>query len=76
MSKRYRKALSGTTISSAAFDSIHSSATPASTKDWAEEEGRAQREHVHNVAAMDIYDIKMKRREFDLSTLVFIDNWL
>ena len=24
---------------------------------------------------MDIYDIKMERREFDHSTLVLLDNW-
>jgi hypothetical protein len=61
--KRYHRALSGTMLSSAAFDKIDASANTDSTKAWAEEEERAQRGRARNVAAMDIYDISMKRRE-------------
>jgi hypothetical protein len=44
--------------SAAAFESISESATADCVKTWAAEEAHAQRERVHNVKAMDIYDIK------------------
>ena len=31
---------------------------------------------MRNVTVMDIYDIKMERREFDHSTLILLGNWL
>jgi hypothetical protein len=49
------------------------SATPENVEIWSTEEERAQRERVHNVAAMDIYDIKMKRRECNQAMLVLPD---
>ena len=50
-------------LSAEAFESINASATPENVEVWSAEEERAQRERVHDVAAMDIYDVKMKRRE-------------
>jgi hypothetical protein len=47
-----------------AFESINSSATPENIEAWSAEEERAQRERVHDVTAMDIYDIKSERREY------------
>jgi hypothetical protein len=76
VSKHYCKALSGAMLSSAAFDKIDSSASPNSTRVWAEEEEHARRERIHDVTVMDIYDIKMERREFDHSTLRSLDNLL
>ena len=73
MSKRYRRALSGATLSAEAFESINASATPENVEVWSTEEERAQRERVHDVAAMDIYDIKMKRRECNQAMLVLPD---
>lgn len=58
-------------LSSAAFDKINGSASAESIRVWAEEEEYAKKERTRNVAAMDIYDIKMKRREFDHFALVF-----
>ena len=52
-------------LSLAAFDSIDSSASTDSTRVWAEEEEHAKKERIHDVTAMDIYDIKMERRESD-----------
>ena len=46
-----------------AFESINSSATPENIEAWSAEEERAQRGRVHDVTAMDIYDIKSERRE-------------
>jgi hypothetical protein len=63
-------------LSSAAFDNIDGSASEDSTRIWAEEEKHANKERINNVTAMDIYDIKMGRREFDHSALVLPDNWL
>jgi hypothetical protein len=48
-----------------AFESINESASPESIEAWTVEEARAQQERAHNVTAMDIYDIKMKRCESD-----------
>jgi len=70
--KRYRKALSGATLSAAAFESINSSATSESIQAWSTEEAHAQRERARDVAAMDIYDIKMKRREPNHIMLVLL----
>jgi hypothetical protein len=58
-------------LSSAAFDNIDSSASADSIRAWAAEEEHAKRERARNVAVMDIYDIKMERREFYHSALVF-----
>jgi hypothetical protein len=70
LSTRYRKALSGAMLSSAAFESIDVSASPECVEAWTAEEERAQRERAHDVTLMDIYDIKMKRRESDQSMIV------
>ena len=67
-SKRYRRALSGAMLSSAAFDNIDGSASEKSVRNWAVEEENAKRKRIHDVTAMDIYDIKMGKREFDLTT--------
>ena len=63
MPKRYRKALWGAKASEAAFESISESATVDCVKTWAAEEAHAQRNRVHDIKAMDIYDIKKKRCE-------------
>ena len=63
-------------LSSAAFDNIDRSASTDSIRIWAAEEERAKRERIRDVTAMDIYDIKMERREFDHSTLVLLDSQL
>jgi hypothetical protein len=63
-------------LSSAAFDNIDRSASADSIRVWAAEEERAKMERIRDVTVMDIYDIKMKRREFDHSALVWLDNWL
>jgi len=34
------------------------------------------RECICDVTAMDIYDIRMERHEFDHSTLLCLENWL
>ena len=44
----------------AAFESISESATADCVNTWAAEEAHAQQERVHDVKAMDIYDIKKK----------------
>ena len=72
---RYRKALSGTMLSVAAFESINSSASSESVEAWSTQEAQAQRERAQDVTAMDIYDIKMKRREFDHSMIVLPNIW-
>ena len=59
-------------LSSAAFDNIDRSASTDSIRIWAAEEERAKRERIRNVTAMDIYNIKMERCEFDHSTLVLL----
>ena len=63
-------------LSSAAFDNIDKLACADSTRAWAEEEEHAKREHIHNVAVMDIYDIKMKRCEFHHAISLSLKNWL
>ena len=52
-------------LSSAAFDNIDGSASEESTRVWAQDEEHAKRERICDVTVMDIYDIKMERREFD-----------
>jgi hypothetical protein len=76
VSKRYRKALSGVMLSSVAFDNINGSASTDSSRIWAAEEEHAKRERISDITAMDIYDIKMERREFNHSILVSLNNWL
>lgn len=56
-----------------AFESINLSATPEKIKVWSAEEEYAQRERSQDITVMDIYDIKMKRREFDLVMLILLD---
>jgi hypothetical protein len=63
-------------LSSVAFDNIDGSASTDSVRIWAAEEKHAKTERFNDVTAMDIYDIKMERREFDLPTLVLPDNLL
>jgi len=60
----------------AAFESIDRSAGTDSTRVWAEEEEYARRERGRNVTVMDIYDIRMEKREFDHSNLLSCVNWL
>ena len=57
-------------LSSAAFDNIDGSASEESTRVWAQEEEHAKRERIRDVTVMDIYDIKMERRESNHSTLL------
>jgi hypothetical protein len=52
-------------LSSAAFDNINGSASTNSIRAWAAEEEHAKKERARDVTVMDIYDIKMKRREFN-----------
>jgi hypothetical protein len=63
VSRRYRKALSGATLSAAAFEDINESASPQSVQNWTAEEENAQKERHWNVKAMDIYDIQTKQCE-------------
>ena len=63
-------------LSSAAFDNIDGSASADSIRAWATEEEHAKKERIHDVTAMDIYDIKMERCEFDHSILILLNNWL
>jgi hypothetical protein len=65
VSRCYRKALSGATQSTAAFESINALASPDSIKVWTAEEENAQNEQGHDVNVMDIYDIKTKECEFN-----------
>ena len=76
VSRRYLRALSGAMLSSAAFDNIDKLACADSTRAWAEEEEHAKRERIRNVAVMDIYDIKMERREFHHAASLSLKNWL
>lgn len=62
-------------LSSAAFDNINRSASTDSIRVWTAEEERAKRERMRDITVMDIYDIKMERREFNRSTLVLVNNW-
>jgi len=62
--------LSGAMLSLAAFDTIDRSASKESTRVWAQEEEHAKRECIRDVTVMDIYDIKMERRESNHSTLL------
>ena len=73
VSKRYQKALFGTAQSTAAFESINSSASPESIEAWIAEEERARKERAHDITVMDIYDIKMERRKYYLFMLVLLD---
>lgn len=70
VSRRYRKALSGATQSTAAFESINALASPDSIKVWTAEEENAQNERGHDVNVMDIYDIKTKECEFNYPTIL------
>jgi len=63
-------------LSLAAFDKIDGSASTDSVRTWAKEEEHAKRERICNITAMDIYDIRMERCEFDHSTLLCLENWL
>ena len=63
VSRRYQKALSGATLSVAAFETINASAKPESVLAWTAEEENVQRERGHDVKVMDIYDIKTKQCE-------------
>jgi hypothetical protein len=65
VSRRYQKALSGATLSVAAFETINASAKPESVRAWTAEEESAQRERGRDIKVMDIYDIKTKRCELD-----------
>jgi hypothetical protein len=65
VSRRYRKALSGVTLSTTAFVHINASAGPESAAIWSAEEKDAQRERGRDIKAMDIYDIKKKNCESD-----------
>ena len=60
-------------LSAEAFESINALATLENIKIWSTEEEHTQREGVHDVAIMDIYDIKMKRCECNQAMLVFPD---
>jgi hypothetical protein len=71
ISTRYRKALSGATLSMAVFESISTSASPVSVNVWSAEEEYAQSERSRDVKVMDIYDIKMKRCESGCSAIMF-----
>src|ERR1700684_1604942 len=71
VSTRYRRALSGAALSVEAFESINLSATPENIEIWSAEEEYAQRERSRDVTVMDIYDIKMKRREFEIISCRF-----
>ena len=62
-------------LSSAAFDNIDRSASADSIMVWTAEEERAKMERIHDVTVMDIYDIKMERRESDRPRLVLSENW-
>jgi hypothetical protein len=57
-------------LSFAAFESIDVLASPESVEAWTAKEEHAQRERVHDVTVMDIYNIKMKRCEYDQSMIV------
>jgi hypothetical protein len=70
ISRRYCKVLSGVLLSSVAFDDINNSASTDSIWVWTTEEEHAKREHMHDITAMDIYDIKIERCEFNHSALV------
>ena len=71
VSQHYQKALSGATLSVAAFETINASAKPESVLLWTAEEENTQRERGHNVKVMDIYDIKMKQCEPGQASIVF-----
>ena len=76
VSKCYRRALSGTNLSSVAFDKINGLAAADSITIWAAEEKHAKRERLHDVTVMDIYNIRMERRKFDYYALGFPDKLL
>jgi hypothetical protein len=70
VSRRYQKALSGATLSAAAFETINASAKPESVCIWSAEEENAQRERGRDVKVMDIYDIKTKKCEHSQASKV------
>ena len=76
VSKCYRRALSRVMLSLAAFDNINGSARADSIAVWEAEEEKARKECISDVTVMDIYNIKMKKRGFDLSALILINDWL
>lgn len=59
----------GATLSTGVFESINASATEESVEVWTAEEEYAHRERARDVTVMDIYDIKMERRESNRSML-------
>lgn len=61
--------------SSAAFDNIDRSASADSIKEWTAQEERAKVERTSDITVMDIYDVKMERRESDRPRLVLSENW-
>ena len=54
------------------FESINASATTESIEAWTAEEEYAHRERARDVTVMDIYDIKMERRESNHSMLPLV----
>lgn len=63
-------------LSSAAFDNIDRSASTDSIRVWVAEEEHAKSERIHDITVMDIYDIKMERREFNYSTFALLNDWI
>ncbi|KAN0127149.1 hypothetical protein V8E53_015019 [Lactarius tabidus] len=61
VSRHYQKALSGDTLSEAAFDSINVLAKPDFVLLWTAKEENAQREQGCDIKDMDIYNIKTKQ---------------
>lgn len=70
ISRRYRKALSGTASSAKAFECLNESASQDSVRAWTAEEENAQMVRHRDVKAMDIYDIKTKKREPSCSIMI------
>ncbi|KAF8264126.1 hypothetical protein EI94DRAFT_1594422 [Lactarius quietus] len=66
VSRCYQKALSGVTLSTAAFESINVSASSNSVHVWNAKEENAQREQHCDVKVMAIYDIKMKQSRAEI----------
>jgi hypothetical protein len=71
ISRRYQKALSGAASSVEAFEYINESASQDCVRVWTAEEENAQMARHHDVKAMDIYDIKTKKREPGRSMIPF-----
>ena len=76
ISKHYHRALSGVTLSSAAFDNINRSASTDSIMVWAAEEEHAKKECLHDVTVMNIHDIKMKNVSLIILHWILLDSWL